>query len=166
MTDEVMHFAEKIGGYIGCSFMGLSAIPNDCERFLGMQGMHGHFASSMANKRADLIIGIGIRFSDRATGNTEKYAKNTTVIQLDVDQSEINKNIIVDVGVKGDIKDSLQRITEAVEKKARTQWDEIIAELRQQETKIEDARRITTSRRNTINPPPASLRREIGRAHV
>lgn len=142
MTDEVIAFAEKIGGYIGCSFMGLSAIPSDYERFLGMQGMHGHYASSMANKQADLIIGIGIRFSDRATGNTEKYAKNTTIIQLDVDQSEINKNIIVDVGVKGDIKDSLCRIIQGVSEKKRPEWDLLVDGLRQQEIKIENARRM------------------------
>ena len=74
MTKEIMAFADKIDAYIGCTFMGLSAMPNSYERFLGMEGMHGHYASSMANKEADLIIGIGVRFSDRATGNTAKYA--------------------------------------------------------------------------------------------
>ncbi len=137
MTQEVLAFAEKIGGYIGCSFMGISAVDSDHPRFLGMQGMHGHYASSVANKQADLIIGIGIRFSDRATGNAEKYAKNTTVIQLDVDSSEINKNIPVTVGISGDIKDSLVRITEAVSKTLRPEWDKQIASLREQEEKNE-----------------------------
>ena len=129
IADEVVAFAEKIGGYIGSTFMGLSAIPSDHERFLGMQGMHGHYASSMANKEADLVIGIGVRFSDRATGNTEKYVKNTQFIQLDVDVSELGKNIGIDVGVHGNIKDSLKRISALVEKNARPKWKETVENL-------------------------------------
>ena len=129
IADEVLAFAEKIGGYIGSTFMGLSAIPTDHKRFLGMQGMHGHYASSMANKEADLVIGIGVRFSDRATGNTAKYVKNTQFIQLDVDISELGKNISVDVGVHGNIKDSLERICAIVEKNDRPQWKEKVENL-------------------------------------
>ena len=136
IAKEVMEFAEKIGGYIGCTFMGLSAYPSDHERFLGMQGMHGHYASSMANKEADLVIGIGVRFSDRATGNTAKYAKNTQFIQLDVDISELGKNIGVDVGVHGDLKDSLERICALVEKNERPQWKKIVDDLKVQEKAI------------------------------
>ena len=76
MTEAIKTLAEKIDGYIGCTFMGLSALPNSYDRFLGMQGMHGHYASSMANKEADLVLGVGVRFSDRATGNTAKYCRN------------------------------------------------------------------------------------------
>ena len=136
MADEVIAFAEKIGGYIGSTFMGLSALPTDAERFLGMQGMHGHYASSMANKEADLVIGIGVRFSDRATGNTAKYVKNTQFIQLDVDISELGKNIGIDVGVHGDIKDSLERISALVEKNDRPQWKETVENLRAKQNEI------------------------------
>ena len=136
IAEEVMALAEKIGGYIGCTFMGLSALPTDSERFLGMQGMHGHYASSMANKEADLVIGIGVRFSDRATGNTAKYVKNTQFIQLDVDISELGKNIGVDVGVHGDLRDSLQRITAAVAENDRPQWKETVENLIAQEKDI------------------------------
>ena len=136
ITDEVMAFAEKIGGYIGSTFMGLSAVPTDYERFLGMQGMHGHYASSMANKEADLVIGIGVRFSDRATGNTAKYVKNTQFIQLDVDISELDKNISVDVGVHGDLKNSLERICALVEKNDRPEWKEKIENLITEENAI------------------------------
>ena len=129
IAKEVEDFAEKIGGYIGCTFMGLSALPTDTERFLGMQGMHGHYASSMANKEADLVIGIGVRFSDRATGNTVKYVKNTRFIQLDVDISELGKNIGIDVGVHGDLKDSLERIIARVEKNDRPQWKTTVEKL-------------------------------------
>lgn len=136
MAKEVAAFAEKIGGYIGCTFMGLSAMPTDHERFLGMQGMHGHYASSMANKEADLVIGIGVRFSDRATGNTAKYVRNTQFIQLDVDISEFNKNIGVDVGVHGDLRNSLQRISALVSTAERPQWKERIDVLRAEERAI------------------------------
>ena len=71
-AEDIIAFAEKIDAVIGCTLMGLSAVPTDNPRFLGMQGMHGHYASSMAQNNADLIIGIGVRFSDRATGNTAK----------------------------------------------------------------------------------------------
>ncbi len=136
IADEVITFAEKIGGYIGSTFMGLSALPTDTERFLGMQGMHGHYASSMANKEADLVIGIGIRFSDRATGNTAKYVKNTHFIQLDVDISELGKNIGIDVGVHGDLKDSLERICALVEKNDRPRWKETVENLRVKQNEI------------------------------
>ncbi len=137
MAEEIIAFAEKIDGYIGASFMGLSLIPSSHERFLGMQGMHGHYASSMSQKEADLIIGIGVRFSDRATGNTQKFAKKTKIIHIEADRSEINKNISVDAGVHGDIKDSLKRITELCEKKTLPLWKEKIDSLKKQE-KIND----------------------------
>ncbi len=138
MTKEIMAFADKIDAYIGCTFMGLSAMPNSYERFLGMEGMHGHYASSMANKEADLIIGIGVRFSDRATGNTAKYATEAKLIQLDVDLSEINKNIQVDVGLVGDIKSSFARISERCEKAEHKQWAQEVTALKTEEKRIID----------------------------
>ncbi|MBQ2066757.1 MAG: acetolactate synthase large subunit, partial [Clostridiales bacterium] len=103
--EEILALADKIDAYIGCSMMGLSEIPTDCPRFLGMQGMHGHFASSVALAKADLMIGVGVRFSDRATGKTDRYALNSKKIQLDCDCSEIGKNVSVDLGICCDIKD-------------------------------------------------------------
>ena len=73
--------------------------------------MHGKYASSLACKNADLIIGIGVRFSDRATGNAEKFAKGAKIIQLDADLAEINKNVPVEVGVVGELRDALLRIS-------------------------------------------------------
>ncbi|MBQ2775196.1 MAG: biosynthetic-type acetolactate synthase large subunit [Clostridia bacterium] len=136
MTKAIMEFAEKIDGYIGCSFMGLSAFPNSYNRFLGMQGMHGEYASSMANKAADLIIGIGVRFSDRATGNVDKYAQKAKIIQLDTDISEINKNVKVDVGIIGDIVSSFSRIAERCNKNKHPQWQVLVEAL------VEDSKMI------------------------
>ena len=138
MTNDIKALAEKIDGYIGCTFMGLSALPNSYDRFLGMQGMHGKYASSMANKEADLIIGVGVRFSDRATGNTAKYCKNAKIIQLDTDLSEINKNIKVDVGIIGDIVDSLSRILKKCEKQSHPEWNDEVNALKAKGKEISD----------------------------
>lgn len=126
MTKDIIALAEKIDGYIGCSFMGLSAIPDSYDRYLGMQGMHGRYVSTMANKEADLIIGVGVRFSDRATGNTAKYAKSAKIIQLDTDQSEISKNIRVDVGLVGNIVSSFSRILERCDAQKHPEWQAMV----------------------------------------
>lgn len=136
MGKQILALADKIDGYIGCTFMGLSAISNSCERFLGMEGMHGRYASSMANKDADLIIGVGVRFSDRATGNVAKYAKNAKIIQLDPDFSEINKNVRVDVGIICDIVDAFERILISVDSKKHPAWQETVHGFIQEEKRI------------------------------
>lgn len=138
LQEEIKALAEKTDAYIGCTFMGLSALPNSYDRFLGMQGMHGHYASSMANKEADLILGVGVRFSDRATGNTEKYARNAKIIQLDTDLSEINKNIKTDVGLIGNIGSSLKRILERCGERRHPEWEKTINELKAEEKRISE----------------------------
>ncbi len=136
MGDMIMSLAEKTGAYIGSSLMGLSAVPTKYERFLGMQGMHGHYASSMAQKNADLIIGIGVRFSDRATGDTKRYARDGKIIHIDTDFAEVNKNIHADIGVLGDIKDSTQRILDKAEKKENKNWEMEVKAFIEEENKI------------------------------
>jgi len=135
--DEIIRFAEKIDAYIGCTFMGLSAIPDGCERFLGMQGMHGHYASSVAQDEADLILGIGVRFSDRATGKISRYAKNSKIIQLDPDFSEINKNVKVDCGIVADVVDSFTRIAKGSNKASHKEWCDLVEGLKDKEAKIQ-----------------------------
>ena len=136
MGKQVIEFAEKIDACIGCTFMGLSAVPDDHEKFLGMQGMHGHYASSMAQKHADLIIGVGVRFSDRATGNTAKFAKGTKIIQLDPDFAEINKNVNVDIGIVADVFDSFTRIAQGANAGKKPEWTEQVKELKLKEEQI------------------------------
>ena len=136
MGKEIVDFADKIDACIGCTFMGLSAVPDSCERFLGMQGMHGHFASSIAQKQADLIIGVGVRFSDRATGNTAKFAKGTKIIQLDPDFAEINKNVNVDVGIVADVLDSFKRIAAGSNENKKPEWMAEVEKLKQKEQDI------------------------------
>ncbi len=133
---DVMALAEKIDGFIGSSLMGLSTVATSCSRFLGMQGMHGHYASSMAQKEADLVIGIGVRFSDRATGNVSKYARGAKIIQLDADRAEINKNVRVDLGLSGDLTSSLSKLLESCGCQKRPQWAARVAELKAEEESI------------------------------
>ncbi len=129
-SDEVISLAEKIDSPIGCSMMGLSAIPDDHPKFLGMQGMHGRYASSVAENEADLIIAAGARFSDRATGNTSKFAVGAKIIHIDVDNAEINKNIHAYLGIEGDIKDTLSRLVNMVEEKENPEWSSRTEELK------------------------------------
>ncbi|MBQ7948697.1 MAG: biosynthetic-type acetolactate synthase large subunit [Clostridia bacterium] len=138
MGEEIVAFAKKIGAVIGCSFMGLSSVPQDSDRFLGMQGMHGHYASSMAQNEADLILAVGVRFSDRATGNVSKFAKKSKIIQLDPDSAEVNKNVRVNLGLVGDVEDSFKRIAKKCEEKDNTEWLLRVNELKKEEKGFED----------------------------
>jgi len=135
---EILTLAEKIDAFIGCSMMGLSEIPSTNPRFLGMQGMHGHFASSVALAKSDLMIAVGVRFSDRATGKTDRYALNSKKIHIDADFAEIGKNVSVDLGVCCNIKDFLARLADAVEAKKLPDWEEKIKSLRARESDAYD----------------------------
>lgn len=119
---QITEFAEKIDAFIGCSLMGISTVSNSFERFLGMEGMHGRYASTKANIEADVIIGVGVRFSDRATGDAKRYALKSKIIQIDADIAEINKNIIVDIGLVGDIKATFSLLMNEVSSKKRPDW--------------------------------------------
>lgn len=151
LSHQIMAFAEKIDAYIGTSLMGLSLFPTSYERYLGMEGMHGHPASTMANNAADVIIGIGVRFSDRATGNVEQYARHAAIIQLDTDIAEINKNVKVDVGIVGDIAQALAYISDKCKSKHLPAWhkevDAFLARQRALETAADEAARDMSPKR-------------------
>ena len=138
MGKDILDFASKIDAVIGCSFMGLSAVPQENERFLGMQGMHGHYASSMSQNEADLILAVGVRFSDRATGNVAKFAKKSKIIQLDPDFAEVNKNVRVELGLVGDVEDSFKRIAQACAAKSNPAWIARVRELKAEELAFEE----------------------------
>lgn len=138
MGKDILDFARKIDAVIGCSFMGLSAVPQENERFLGMQGMHGHYASSMSQNEADLILAVGVRFSDRATGNVAKFAKKSKIIQLDPDFAEVNKNVRVELGLVGDVEDSFKRIAQACAAKSNPAWIARVRELKAEELAFEE----------------------------
>ncbi|MDE5621237.1 MAG: biosynthetic-type acetolactate synthase large subunit [Ruminococcus sp.] len=140
-SDELVAFANKIDAPMGCSLMGLSAVPADNPHFLGMQGMHGHYASSVAEDEADLVIALGARFSDRATGDKNRFAKNFRIVHIDIDSAELDKNIPANLAVQGDIKDALERLTAIVEEKKHEAWSARIDELKAEEVqRVESAR--------------------------
>ncbi len=135
--DQIKELADKIDAVIGTSLMGISAIPTDHPRFLGMEGMHGHFASSVAANEADCFIAIGTRFSDRATGNVKKFAKQASIIHFDVDYAEINKNIHADVGVRGDLTLTMPELIQTVHASRHPEWIAHVGELRRKEKALE-----------------------------
>ena len=130
---EVIAFADKIDAAIGCSLMGLSAVPDDNPRFLGMKGMHGRYASSLAEAEADLIITAGARFSNRAIGDKDKFAKTAKIIQIDIDDAEIRKTVSVYLGIQSDIKDAFARLVSMVEPKKLPEWSERVRTLKMEE---------------------------------
>ncbi|MBP3857936.1 MAG: biosynthetic-type acetolactate synthase large subunit [Ruminiclostridium sp.] len=150
-SEELLALSEKLDAPMGCSLMGLSAVPHDTPRFLGMQGMHGHFASSKAEDEADLVIAVGVRFSDRATGNKERFAKNFRIIHIDIDGKELNKNIPADIAVRGDIKDALARLCERVDRKRLPEWISRIEKLCAEEQRITGSYMRDTPE-NCLNP--------------
>ncbi|MBQ8575920.1 MAG: biosynthetic-type acetolactate synthase large subunit [Clostridia bacterium] len=144
---EMITLAEKIDAPIGCSLMGLSGIPTDHPRFLGMQGMHGHYASSMAMHNADLIISLGVRFNDRVTGNRSKFATRAKIIHIDVDGSELNKTVNSVCGLRGDVKLTLQSLLPLVEKSDKPDWAGKVSKFRKEENKYLDNRDSLTPRK-------------------
>ena len=138
--EEMLALAEKIDAPIGCSLMGLSCIPTDHPRFLGMQGMHGHYASSMAMHDADLIISLGVRFNDRVTGNREKFAKLAQIIHIDVDGSELSKTVNSACGLRGDVKLTLQKLIPLVNAEQKPDWEKAVKALKETENDYLDIR--------------------------
>jgi acetolactate synthase-1/2/3 large subunit len=147
---QVTALAEKIDAPMGCSLMGLSAVPCDHPKFLGMQGMHGHYASSIAEDESDLVIALGARFSDRATGRMNRYAKNFRIIHIDIDGAELQKNVSADLAVRGDLRDSVERLIAMVDEKQHPQWAERISQLRKEEEAAISASR--TDKAGKLNP--------------
>ncbi|MBO5130188.1 MAG: biosynthetic-type acetolactate synthase large subunit [Oscillospiraceae bacterium] len=120
--DELLQLAELIDAPIGCSMMGVSAIPSDYPRFLGMQGMHGHYACTTSMAHSDCIIALGGRFNDRATGNRFKFAVGTKIVHIDIDGAELNKSVSAAHALRGDIKMTLQKLIPLLNKASRPQW--------------------------------------------
>lgn len=118
----VLALSEKIKAPIGLSMMGVSAIPHSYPLNLGMTGMHGKFEASAAKADADLVIAIGVRFSDRATGNKNEYLGKRKFIHIDIDPAEFNKNIRCDISVFGKINTVLEQLLSKVEQKTNDTW--------------------------------------------
>lgn len=145
--EELLSLAERIDAPIGCSMMGLSGVPTDHPRFLGMQGMHGHYASSTAMHHADCIIALGVRFNDRVTGNRAKFAPTAKIVHVDIDGAELSKTVPVAHGLRGDVKQTLQKLLERLPQTAHPEWQAEIARYREEEIRTLDHREGMTPRR-------------------
>ena len=119
---ELMAFAEKTGIPVARTLLGLSAFPSNHKLNAGMLGMHGNYAPNILTNKADLIIAIGMRFDDRVTGNLNKYVKQASKIHIEIDNSEINKNVPVDVEIHNDAKEALTHLMPLVKQKSLETW--------------------------------------------
>ena len=121
---ELLAFIEKADIPCGCTMLGLSALPSTQRLNKGMLGMHGNLGPNVKTNECDVLIAIGMRFDDRVTGKLETYAKQAKVIHLDIDPSELGKNVPVDVPVLGNCKKTLALLTELIQNNRHSEWIE------------------------------------------
>lgn len=121
-SESLIEFAHKIDAPVADSLMGKGAFPGTDELYSGMLGMHGTKASNFGVSRCDLLVVVGARFSDRVTGNAKKFAHHAKILQIDIDPAEIDKNILTDASVTGDIKEVLTILNEKVEQQSHEEW--------------------------------------------
>lgn len=132
---EFKAFIEKSGIPAAWTILGLSALPTDHPLNMGMLGMHGNYGPNVLTNECDVLIAVGMRFDDRVTGRLDKYAKQAQVIHLDIDPSEIDKNVKATVGVWGDCKETLPLLTKLLDAKVYPQWVELFRSYREEEVK-------------------------------
>ena len=144
--DELLQIAERIDAPIGCSMMGISGVPTDYPRFLGMQGMHGHYACSTAMHHADCIIALGCRFNDRVTGDRAKFAVGAKIVHIDIDGAELGKTVTPAHGLRGDVKKTLQKLLPLLREVKHPQWQETIDRFLEEERQGMDNREGMTPR--------------------
>jgi len=119
---ELRHFAERSGIPVACTLLGLSAFPTGHPLYAGMPGMHGNYAPNIKTNECDVLIAVGMRFDDRVTGDLKTYAKQAKVIHIEIDRSEIDKNVITDVAINADAKAALHSLAGKVRQKSYPQW--------------------------------------------
>ncbi len=121
-SEELFEFVGKVDAPVTDTLMGKGAFPGTDPRYTGMLGMHGTKASNYSVSECDLLIVAGARFSDRVTGNTETFAKNARILQIDIDPAEMNKNIIITQGIEGDIKKVLELLNKNLDQQDHGEW--------------------------------------------
>lgn len=131
-SEELREFVSKVHAPVCDSLMGKGAFPGDDDLYTGMLGMHGTKTSNFGVSGCDLLIVIGARFSDRVTGNAKKFASHAKILQFDIDVAEMNKNIIIDEGVVGDIKEVLSVVNEKLPQLNHDEWIQKIQEYKHQ----------------------------------
>jgi acetolactate synthase-1/2/3 large subunit len=133
-TSALMELAQKAEIPVAMTLLGLGGFPGTHPLNLGMMGMHGEAWVNQAVQEADLILAFGMRFDDRVTGNVRGFATGARKVHIDIDPSEINKNVKVDVGIVGDLRDLLARIALEVEPNTHKTWLDHIAGLQGEAT--------------------------------
>ena len=121
-SEKFIEFAEKVDAPVCCSLMGLGCIPASHRLNMGNIGMHGGYETGMATEKCDLIITCGARFSDRVAGDPKKFGKQADIIQIDIDENEVNKNVTVSNSIIGDMADVLDILNQHVKQQDHTQW--------------------------------------------
>ena len=119
---ELKEFAEKTGIPVALTLLGLSAFPANHRLYAGMLGMHGNYAPNLLTNEADLIIAIGMRFDDRVTSNLKEYAKKASIIHIEIDEAEINKNVVVDIEINNDAREVLRYMMPLVKNNSFEKW--------------------------------------------
>ena len=119
---EFIKFIEKTGIPAAWTILGLSAVPTEHPLNVGMVGMHGNYGPNVLTNECDLLIAVGMRFDDRVTGNLNSYAKQAKIIHFEIDPAEVNKNVIADVAVLGNVKDTLNDILKFLDKNNHKNW--------------------------------------------
>jgi acetolactate synthase-1/2/3 large subunit len=130
---ELLHFLEKTGIPAASTLLGLSAMPTDHRLQVGMLGMHGNYGPNLLTNECDVLIAVGMRFDDRVTGDLNQYAKQAKVVHLEIDPSEIDKNVKCTVPVLGDAKESLQALANVVHENSHKEWLQRFRDCDQQE---------------------------------
>ncbi|MDH3648032.1 MAG: biosynthetic-type acetolactate synthase large subunit [Saprospiraceae bacterium] len=120
--DIFKSFVEKTGIPVGCTIHGLSSLPHGHSNYVGMLGMHGNYGPNLLSGSCDVVLAVGMRFDDRVTGDVKQYVKQAKVIHIEIDPSEINKNIHADIPILGDAKVALTKLLPLVENKQYPEW--------------------------------------------
>ncbi len=121
-NEELFTFVKKLDAPVCDSLMGKGAFPGTDDLYTGMLGMHGTKASNFGVSQCDLLVVVGARFSDRVTGNASKFANNAKIIQIDIDEAEMNKNVAIDKGIVGDCKVVLTKLNEKLDQQNHKEW--------------------------------------------
>ncbi len=142
-SQELREFVEKIDAPVTDSLMGKGAFDGTNPRYTGMLGMHGTKTSNLGVSNCDLLVAIGVRFSDRVIGNAQKFARHAKIIHIDVDEAEINKNVNVDLGIVGDAKSVLNALNLLLKQQNHSQWLKEIRALKEQYPLTYDTDKLT-----------------------